>query len=310
MRVTLIHSPTAGEGHPTRAALMAAIEQAGHDPVYLSSDGAEWRTALDAPADLVVVVGGDGTVKKVALELTGRGVPLAVVPAGIANNIALTLGAGGALDEVVATWERARRIRLDVGVTRGPWGERRFVEAVGFGAFARTIRDADDLREAEAKSDEAGREKRLREDLRLLRDCVRDCRAVEARFVLDGERISGWYLLAAAMIIRSVGPNLLLAPWADPGDGLLDVVLVPKDARAYLAAHLDDRLAGSTDAPTVPVRRARRVSVEWYGPDVHFDSEIWPKRRHLLGAVETPLMVDIELAGESVEALAAGAAGY
>ena len=303
MQVILIHSPTAGEGHPTRAALIHALAQAGHDPVYRSRDGAEWHTTLDAPADLVVAVGGDGTVRVVALALAGRGVPLAVVPAGTANNIALTLGVCGALHEIVATWERARRVRLDVGVARGPWGERRFVEAVGFGAFARTIRDADGLREAGAVHDTNERDKRLCDDLRMLRDQVRDCRAAEARFVLDGDTISGRYVLASVMSIRSVGPNLLLAPEADPGDGLLDVVLVSQDAREHLVTHLDRRLAGSTDAPEVPVRRARRVSVEWDGPDVHFDSEVWPKQGDHLRAVETPLRVDIELTGGSVEAL-------
>jgi diacylglycerol kinase (ATP) len=303
VQVTLIHSPTAGEGHPTRAMLMNALAQAGHDPVYRSSDEAEWHTALDAPADLVVVAGGDGTVKEVALVLAGRDVPLAVVPAGTANNIAFTLGVCGSLHEIVATWERARRVRLDVGVTRGPWGERRFVEAVGFGAFARTIRDADDLREAGAVHDANERDQRLVDDLRMLRNQVRGCRAAPARFVLDGDTISGRYVLASVMSIRAVGPNLLLAPEADPGDGLLDVVLVSEDAREHLVAHLDRRLAGSTDALSSSVRRARRVLVEWGGPDVHFDSEIWPERRELLRAVETPLAVEIELTGASVLAL-------
>lgn len=303
MQVTLIHSPTAGEGHPTRDALMNALAHAGHDPVYRSSDEAEWHTVLDFPADLVVAAGGDGTVREVALALAGRGVPLAVVPVGTANNIALTLGVFGALHEIVATWERARTVRLDVGVTRGPWGERRFIEAVGFGAFARTIRDADDLREAGAVHDANERDQRLFDDLRMLRNQVRDCCAAPARFVLDGDTISGRYVLASVMNIRSVGPNLLLAPDADPGDGLFDVVLVPEDARDHLTAHLERRLAGSNSAPAALVRRARRVLVEWDGPDVHFDSEVWPKQRDHLRAVETPLRVEIALTGESALAL-------
>jgi diacylglycerol kinase family enzyme len=304
MRVTVIHSPTAGAGHPTRMALLDALARAGHEAVYWSS-GAEWRTGLGEATDLVVAAGGDGTVKNVALALAtaGQGVPLAVLPAGTANNIALTLGTSGPLEDLVSTWRDARRMRLDVGLIRGPWGEKRFIEGVGFGAFARTIRDADDLRAAHPEADETDRDERLNDDLRMLQKQVQSCIAVPATFVLDGEALTGRYILAAVMSIRSLGPNLMLAPSADPGDGMLDVALVPHDAREELEVHLARRIDGASDAPGVFVRRARRISVRWDGPDVHFDGEIWPKRRDRLGAIETPLEVEIELTGESVEAL-------
>jgi len=47
--------------------------------------------ALDG-ADLVVAVGGDGTVRGCAEGLAGTGVPLAIVPHGTANLLARTLG--------------------------------------------------------------------------------------------------------------------------------------------------------------------------------------------------------------------------
>src|SRR5207248_10929955 len=47
-----------------------------------------------------------------------------------------------------------------------------------------------------------------------------------------------------AMIIDETGPNIALAPAADPADGLLDLVLITEGDRDQLATHLDDRLAG------------------------------------------------------------------
>lgn len=49
------------------------------------------RDALDAGADAVIAVGGDGTVRDVADVLAGTAVPMGVVPAGTANLFARNL---------------------------------------------------------------------------------------------------------------------------------------------------------------------------------------------------------------------------
>ena len=62
---------------------------------------------FDRAADLIVAVGGDGTVASVAREVAGHDVPLAVLPVGTANNIAFSLGCDGPLDELIDHWPRA-----------------------------------------------------------------------------------------------------------------------------------------------------------------------------------------------------------
>src|SRR4051812_45065449 len=118
VRVTLIHNPGAGRQGPRQATeLRALLEDAGYNVRYRSAKEDGWKRALKKDADLIVVAGGDGTVGKVARRVVGRGVPVALLPSGTANNIARTLGQlERPFEELVRGWEKARRIKLNVGV--------------------------------------------------------------------------------------------------------------------------------------------------------------------------------------------------
>jgi len=75
--------------------------------------------ALDG-ADLVVAVGGDGTVRGCAEGVASTGVPLAIVPHGTANLLARTLGIPGhpqpALNVALCTAARSVDRRIDLAV--------------------------------------------------------------------------------------------------------------------------------------------------------------------------------------------------
>lgn len=305
MRVTLIHNPGAGRTDKRGAKeLVALIEEAGHAVTYQSAKDDDWHAVLERRADLVVAAGGDGTVGRVARRLAGRNVPMAALPAGTANNISRTLGlTEGAPEELVRGWEAARRVRLDVGMAEGPWGRRSFVESVGVGLFAALLARSDEKPQAKkpkrAKGKHAG--KAVDGALRRLSEQAEACEALEIAARLDGKDISGRYLLLEAVNLRYVGPSLFLAPDAEPGDGLLDVVLVGETERPRLIQYLDRWQDNRERLAVLPTLRGRKLELEWSGVPLHIDDKLRPKKSADPGEVAG--MVQVSVGGAAVEFL-------
>jgi diacylglycerol kinase family enzyme len=274
VRVTLIHNPGAGStGEEDALKLEKLLSRAGHKVRYRSSKERGWKRALRKPADLVAVAGGDGTVGRVVRRVVGRGVPVTLLPSGTANNIARTLGLlERPFEDLVRGWESARRVKLDIGVAKGPWGERYFIEGVGSGLFANL------LARPKKKDAKVGKpEDVVDRALRRLQDMAVHCEAVDVAATLDGEDISGRYLLFEAINLRYVGPSMFLAPGGKPGDGLLDVVLVSEDERAHLLEYLNKWQKNRERRAVLPTRRGRRLKVEWTGYALHIDDKLYPR---------------------------------
>jgi hypothetical protein len=101
-------------------------------------------------------------------------------------------------------------------------------------------------------------------------------------------------VLVEAMNIPTVGPNLRLAPEADPTDGLLDVVLLSEKDRAEFREHLRSFFPGHNGAPALTVERARRIELAWDGFDVHIDDEPWPEEGEDPPARPSTIVVTLE----------------
>jgi len=70
-------------------------------------------------ADFVMIAGGDGTMNAAARGLLATGLPLAILPAGTANDLARTLGIGDGIERAVALPLSGRRVRIDLGEVNG-----------------------------------------------------------------------------------------------------------------------------------------------------------------------------------------------
>jgi diacylglycerol kinase (ATP) len=273
MKITLIHNPKAGDGQDAKK-LVQLMTDAGHDVEHRSIKK-DWRRLLEKPTDLVVAAGGDGTVRRVALQASSHGLPFAAIPIGMANNIAKSIGVVGDAAELIESWSASSRHAqpFDLGEVDAPWGNERFVEGVGGGLIADLI-----SREDEIAADATLLGRATDRALHLLSELVRGAPVRRWQVRADDKDLSGSYFAVEVLNIRLVGPNLPLAPDAFPGDGELDVVLLESDDREPLLAYLETRLHhASGQLPELRGRRARKIEiVAPAGVRWHLDDKNWP----------------------------------
>lgn len=139
MHVRIIANPISGGGRgpETAAELAAALDVlgVGSDTRITKQAGDARGWAMEAGADCVVSVGGDGTLNEVANALAGSGVPIAALPLGTANVVATELrtpAKPGELARLIA----AKSVR---SIDFGRLGDRIFLLGAGAGLDAAIV---------------------------------------------------------------------------------------------------------------------------------------------------------------------------
>lgn len=79
------------------------------------------RQAVKSGADLIVVIGGDGTQTAAVAELAHTRSVLAVIPAGTGNSFAFSLGIKDDIESAIDTIANGKEIRVDVGIVNGTY---------------------------------------------------------------------------------------------------------------------------------------------------------------------------------------------
>ncbi len=306
-RAILVHNPTSGDGRHSAEELTAQLRRAGFHVRYIHAKRKEMKELRDAKG-LIVVAGGDGTVHRVARRIAGRGKTMTVLPLGTANNIARSLGIEGSPAELVPRLKRAKEIVIDVGVARGPWGKRVFMEGVGGGLFAEVMAKLDSGRARRRKRPrgENGQYKtlfskndaHLMPGLHALAEHLPDFKAKAFEVTIDGMKVSGDFLLLEAMNMPYLGPNLHLGRDADPGDGKLDFVLLGEEHRREFADYIRHRLEGGKDAPNLTAMKGKRLHCTWRGSKLHIDDKI-----ALTGTGNRPPEIEVEVLPRAIRLL-------
>ncbi|WP_344739866.1 diacylglycerol/lipid kinase family protein [Microbacterium awajiense] len=206
---------------PDACAAADWFETSADDP----GRGAAQR-ALEAGAELVVVAGGDGTVRAVAEVLAGTQAALGIVPQGTGNLLARNLDVP--LGDVAKALTRALESEdrpIDIGWISldgdGNDHERAFVVMVGFGLDANMLVETD-----EDLKDKAG----WLAYVEALGRAVSDGEVVDFTLALDDgepEQVSGHTLVIGNC--GTIQGGVALLPDAVIDDGRLDLLLVSAD---------------------------------------------------------------------------------
>lgn len=273
-KAMLLHNPGAGDGDTSRAELLRLLRRAGFKCSYSSTKPLRWVNVEAADVDLLVLAGGDGTVRKIAGELLDRKVldkklPIGLLPFGTANNIARTLDLPASAGEIIRGWRTGKIRHFDVGRIEGLNEPSFFLESFGYGLFPKLMHEMKTQKKDEIEDPAA----RLLAALHVLYDLILSSPAKKCRLSIDDKDHSGTFLLIEVMNIRSIGPNLNLAPEADPGDGEFDVVLIAENQRAELAEYVRKKIDGREVKFEFPRLRAHAIEMSWDGRHLHVDDE-------------------------------------
>lgn len=258
MRLSIVYNPVSGSGAGEQAAdhARAALERRGHAVVAYSTSADEptcdvARRAAET-ADRVIAMGGDGTVTDVAAGILAAGarVPLAVVPVGTANILALNLGIPDAPAEAIELAVGGRIAPIDVGRVNGEI----FLLTVSTGLHAEMVARAD-------------RESKRRWGLAAYGvagwKANQEVERIPHRVSCDGStedfEVTMMQVMNCGAVFRR---EWELAPGVSPIDGTLDVLAYRAGSiPEYMLAAAQVLRGAPTSTDLVAHRRAVRVTI-------------------------------------------------
>ncbi|HTF81621.1 MAG TPA: diacylglycerol kinase family protein [Cytophagales bacterium] len=269
----LVHNPTAGKEKETKEDLIAMIQSYGFECDYYSSKEDEYKK-LDPKYDFIIVAGGDGTIRKMVKIMSDqkklREIPLAILPLGTANNISKTLGIKGKIDQIIQNWHHATLKKLDLGIVTSDPVNSIIIEGMGFGMFPSLIKEM----KKRNNEKELSPEKQIQLAQSIFFDMVASYEPKFARIDIGETVLSGKFYMVEIMNMRSVGPHLFMAPYAEPGDGELEVVLVPASQKDKLQAFAQSKVDKTEEVFFFDILKAKKINITWHTDYIHVDDEL------------------------------------
>lgn len=215
--------------------------------------------------EVIVAIGGDGTVNEVVQGMVGTDAPLGIIPGGTGNDFVRSLQIPNrlelALDIVLAGQTR----RIDVGKINDTY----FANNVGFGFDA-----AVNITAYSMDSSTGG----LSLYLRALVKTLGKYRPVQLTLTMNGRTVDREAFLLSIGNGTTCGGGFKLTPHAKLDDQLLDVMLLKPLPLASLLWHFPKVFLGTIDRVSYASQeRTAELTVTSRGPvPIHVDGEVFP----------------------------------
>ena len=205
--------------------------------------------AVEYDCAMVVVVGGDGTVREVAHGLEGSDKPLLIVPHGTENLLANELGFDETLKTIIRTFEAEYIRPLDLGSANG----RCFTSIAGFGFDGEVVKRVSEQRKGHID---------YFDYFWPIWRTFWNYKFGPMKVEVDGEEIFDGPGLVFVGNISRYAVGLQVLHYADFGDGLLDVCVYKCASQLHLVKHsLMTVLKQHADAGDVIYRQGRNIRV-------------------------------------------------
>ena len=260
-KVHFIVNPMSGA--KDKRALMKVLEgnlRHSFDVSYTERPGHATELAKASDAEIVVAVGGDGTVNEVARGLIGTNKALGIVPSGSGNGLAYHLGIGRKPEQILKTLNDGIITYMDCGMLDG----KPFFCTAGVGLDA-------DVAWRFASSTSRGLRNYIRIAIKLWRHFHPQTYTVN----VDGNVVTTPAVFITVGNANQWGNMARIADQASVEDGLLNVVIV-KPFHTYeipvLAAKLMDGRAHTSRRVQNLEGRHITIDRQASGP-IHFDGD-------------------------------------
>ena len=219
-RIVFIVNPISGVGRQKKilGLIDAVVDRTIYaiDVKYTNAQGHATilsREAAEGGADVVVAVGGDGTVNEVAAGLAGTEAALGIIPAGSGNGLARHLGIPVNLTKSLHLLNKARIATIDTATINGEF----FVNLAGIGFDAMV-----------AKKFAVAGTRGFSTYFRIIAGSYPKYKPKHYILEIDGKIYKRQALLISFANSSQFGNNTSIEPTASVSDGLIDVCIVGK----------------------------------------------------------------------------------
>jgi diacylglycerol kinase (ATP) len=210
--------------------------------------------------DLVVAVGGDGTVNEVSRKLIGTATPVGIIPMGSGNGLARELGIPMKLKKSARAMVKRNARQIDVC----RFNNQQFLCTSGIGFDAQV---AEKMKMVKSRG-----------FLRYVQLTIKESIAFKPfkiKMKVDGLHIEKQVFLVTFANARQFGNNAFIAPKANISDGLIDVVVVNPFPKIWLPVFgIGLFLRVIHKFPFVEYYKAKKIKLEYSESfKYHFDGE-------------------------------------
>ncbi len=234
-------------------------ERPGHAAVLAAE-------AVVSHADIVVAVGGDGTINEVASALVNKSIPLGIIPKGSGNGLALFLGVPSSLNKALGRLNRFDQRTIDSGYMNGkPFFN---IAGIGFDALISNRFATANVRGALGY-------------LKIILSEISTYKPTNYELEIDGASYHRDAFMISIANSPQYGNNAYISPMASVQDGWLDICIIkpfPLHQLPRLMYLLFNKKADKS--PYVEIIKGKDISVHAREPQyTHLDGEAQQKQQ-------------------------------